>query len=50
MSESRFGNGHYKDALQYAKDVLSSSSSIDEIVANANIKEENVKDLEKENK
>lgn len=49
MSESRFRNGHYKDALQYAKDVLSSSSSIDEIITNANIKEENTKDLEKEN-
>lgn len=50
MSESRFKNGHYKDALQYAKDVLSSSSSIDEIITNANIKEENEKELEIENK
>ncbi|WP_154658893.1 hypothetical protein [[Clostridium] dakarense] len=49
MSENKFKNGHYKDALQYAKDVLSSSSSIDEIIANSNIKEENLDDLEKEN-
>ncbi|MGX4600123.1 hypothetical protein [Faecalimicrobium sp. JNUCC 81] len=49
MSENRLESGHYKDALQYAKDVLSSSSSIDEIIANSNIKEESIKDLKKEN-
>lgn len=34
MSDSRFYNGHYNDALQYTKDILKSSSSIDEIEIN----------------
>lgn len=50
MSDNRFKNGHYEDALQYAKDVLSSSSSIDEIIVNVSIKEENKETLENENK
>lgn len=40
MSDSRFSNGHYDDALQFTKDVLSNSSSIEEIIFNANIIEE----------
>lgn len=44
MSDNRFRNGHYKDALQYTKDVLSNSSSIEEII-NTFTKED-----EKENK
>ena len=40
MSDSRFSNGHYEDALQYTKEILSSSSSIEEIITNANIIEE----------
>ena len=40
MSDSRFYNEHYNDALQYTKDILRSSSSIDEIKMNLdNIKE-----------
>ena len=46
MSDSRFSNKHYKDALQYTKDILSSSSSIDEIIINANIVEESKKEME----
>ncbi|MGL5345781.1 MAG: hypothetical protein ACRDA3_00350 [Peptostreptococcaceae bacterium] len=46
MSDSRFRKGHYEDALQYTKDILSSSSSIDEIIINANIKEENRDEME----
>ncbi|MGL4910831.1 MAG: hypothetical protein ACRC3Y_00235 [Romboutsia sp.] len=41
MSDSRFSNGHYDDALQYAKDILSNSSSIEEIVSNTNVLKEN---------
>ena len=42
MSDSRFYNGHYNDALQYTKDILKSSSSIDEIIINVdNIKDNN---------
>lgn len=40
MTDNRFKIGHYEDALQFAKEVLSSSSSIDEIVLNAGIEEE----------
>ncbi len=40
MSDSRFSHGHYEDALQYTKEILSSSSSIEEIITNANIIEE----------
>jgi len=36
LSDSRFYNGHYDDALQYTKDILKSSSSIDEIINNIN--------------
>ncbi|MEG1310598.1 MAG: hypothetical protein RR942_00595 [Romboutsia sp.] len=50
MGDSRFKNGHYEDALQYAKHILSSSSSIDEIVSKTNIKEEKEKDINNENK
>ncbi|MGL6108016.1 hypothetical protein [Romboutsia sp.] len=46
MSDSRFRKGHYEDALQYTKEILSSSSSIDEIIANANIKEETKEEME----
>ncbi|HSQ89908.1 hypothetical protein [Romboutsia sp.] len=46
MSDSRFSNGHYEDALQYTKDVLSSSSSIYEIIINANIVEESKEEME----
>lgn len=40
MSDSRFNNGHYNDALQYTKEILKSSSSIDEIKMNL----DNIKD------
>ena len=46
MSDSRFRKGHYEDALQYTKDILSSSSSIDEIAVNANLKEETKEEME----
>lgn len=41
MSDSRFNNGHYNDALQYTKEILKSSSSIDEIKMNL----DNIKDI-----
>ena len=44
MSDNRFRNGHYEDALQYTKDVLSHSSSIEEIIVNTSLEED-----EKEN-
>lgn len=31
MSDNRFRNGHYEDAIQYTKDVLRHSCSIEEI-------------------
>lgn len=45
MTDNRFKKGHYEDALQYAKDILSSSSSIDEIVFNAKIEEESIEEM-----
>ena len=36
LSEFRFSNGHYIDALEYTKNILKISSSIDEIIVNAN--------------
>ena len=47
MSDSRFSHGHYEDALEYTKDILSNSSSIDEIITNANIIEENNEKVKK---
>ena len=41
LSDSRFCNGQYNDALQYTKDILKSSSSIDEIKINL----DNIKDI-----
>ncbi len=41
MSDNRFRYGQYEDALQYAKDVLSHSSSIEEIIINVSLEEEN---------
>ena len=38
MSDNRFSSRHYNDALQYAKEILSSSSSIQEIMDNITIK------------
>ncbi len=32
LSDSRFYNNNYNDAIQYTKDILKSSSSIDEII------------------
>ncbi len=36
LSEFRINNGHYIDALEYTKNILKISSSIDEIIINAN--------------
>lgn len=36
MTDSRFYNEYYSDALEYTKDILKSSSSIDEIINNIN--------------
>lgn len=45
MTENRFKKGPYEDALQFAKDVLSSSSSIEEIIKNARIEEETEEEM-----
>lgn len=50
MSDNRFRIGHYEDALQYTKDILSSSSSIDEIAFKANIIEETNEELDENSK
>ena len=50
MSENRFRLGHYEDAIQYTKDILSSSSSIDEIALKANIIEESKTDIDENDK
>lgn len=47
MTENRFRKGPYEDALQFAKEVLSSSSSIDEIIINAGIEEETEEEMKK---
>ena len=51
MSDNKFYNGNYNDALQYTKDVLKSSSSIDEIISNVDKFKSNMenKDNPKEN-
>ena len=41
LSDSRFYNGHYSDALQYTKDILKGSSSIDEIIINVDNNKDN---------
>lgn len=46
MTENRFRKGPYDDALQFAKDILSSSSSMDEIIVNAGIEEETIEEME----
>ncbi len=45
-NDSRFSNGHYSNALEYTKDVLRASSSINDIVINANIQEETKEEME----
>ena len=50
MSDNRFRLGHYEDAIQYTKDILSSSSSIDEIALKANIIEESKTDIDEKDK
>ena len=50
MSDNRFRIGHYEDAIQYTKDILSSSSSIDEIAFKANIVEESKIDIDEKDK
>lgn len=50
MSDSRFNNGHYNDALQYTKDILKSSSSIDEIKMNLDNIKDTIKNEEKNEK
>lgn len=49
MSDNRFRIGHYEDAIQYTKDILSSSSSIDEIAFKANIIEKSKIEIEENN-
>ena len=41
LSDNRFYNGHYSDALQYTKDILKGSSSIDEIIINVDNNKDN---------
>lgn len=45
MTESRFKQGQYEDALQFAKDVLSKSYSLNEIIMNSNLEEEKPYDV-----
>lgn len=45
MDNIKLKIGHYKDALEFTKDVLSCSSSIDEIAINANIQEETIDEM-----
>jgi hypothetical protein len=47
MTDNRFRNGHYEDALEFAKEVLSNSSSIEEIIKNSTIKEDEKEDENK---
>ena len=45
MAENRFRKGQYENALQYTKDILSNSTSINEIINKNNINNEDNKDL-----
>lgn len=38
MTENRFKQGQYEDALQFTKDILSNSYTLDDILINSNIK------------
>ena len=40
MTENRFKKGQYDNALQYTKDILSNSLSINEIISKNNTKEQ----------
>lgn len=41
MTENRFKNGQYEDALQYTKDILNSSLCIEDIIDQNNLYNEN---------
>ena len=41
----RFSNGVYSNALEYTKHILKESSSIDDIIKNANILEETEEEM-----
>lgn len=45
-NDNKFSNGHYDNALEYTKDVLRASSSINDIIVNANIQEETKEEME----
>ncbi|MGL5754921.1 MAG: hypothetical protein ACRCYC_06305 [Paraclostridium sp.] len=45
MTQNRFKKGQYENALQYTKDILSSSSSVNDIINKNNIKNESEKNL-----
>lgn len=40
MTENRFKQGQYEDALQFTKDILSSSYTLKDILLNSNIVED----------
>jgi hypothetical protein len=43
MTENRFKNGRYENALQYTKDVLNTSLSMNDIINKNNINNEEYK-------
>jgi hypothetical protein len=45
MAENRFRKGQYENALQYTKDILSNSTSINEIKNKNNINNEDNENL-----
>ncbi|WP_373601119.1 hypothetical protein [Paraclostridium bifermentans] len=45
MTENRFKKGQYENALQYAKDILSNSNSVIELINKNNINEKNSEQL-----
>ncbi|SCI15070.1 MULTISPECIES: hypothetical protein [unclassified Romboutsia] len=45
-NESRFGNEYYSNGLEFTKDVLRASSSIEDIIEKAHIVEETKEEME----
>ena len=45
IGNDRFSNGVYNNALEYTKNILKESSSIDDIIKNANIVEETEEEM-----
>lgn len=50
MTENRFKQGQYEDALQFTKDILSNSYTLNDILFNSKIIENEETNIKNENK